>query len=138
MVSRQQVVTAARQKLGAAFRHQARGPEAYDCVGLVIKVAHELGLSDFDSKAYTRAPDPVEMREALEANLDYVRFCSVLPGDVLWFRAPEPQHLAIVTQVEPMQMVHAFARVSRVVETGVDRFWRGRLVACFRYRGLDG
>jgi cell wall-associated NlpC family hydrolase len=138
MVSRQQVVTAARAKLGAAFRHQGRGPEAYDCVGLVIKVAHELGLSEFDSKAYTRAPDPVEMREALESNLDYVPFRTVQPGDVLWFRAPEPQHLAVVTQLEPMLMVHAHSRAGRVVESRIDRFWRGRIVACFRYRGLDG
>jgi cell wall-associated NlpC family hydrolase len=138
MVSRQQIVTAARAKLGAAFRHQGRGPEAYDCVGLVIKVAHELGLSNFDSKGYTRAPNPAEMREALEANLEYVRFDTVQPGDVLWFRAPEPQHLGIVTSMLPMQMVHAFQRTGRVVETGIDRFWRQRIVACFRYRGLDG
>lgn len=136
--NRTQAVAAARKRLGKGFRHQARGPDAYDCVGIVIAVANELGLSDFNTIAYSRAPDPQEMREALEKNLDYVRWSEVLPGDVLWFRAPEPQHLAVVTQLDPMQMVHAFARVNRVVETGVDRFWRGRLVACFRYRGIDG
>lgn len=136
--NRTDVVAAARSKLGANFRHQARGPDAYDCVGIVIAVAKDLGLSNFNTTAYSRAPNPQEMRKALEEHLDYVRWDAVQPGDVLWFRAPEPQHLAIVTQRDPMQMVHAFARVNRVVETGVDRFWRGRLVACFRYRGLDG
>lgn len=136
--NRTDVVTAARAKLGAAFRHQARGPDAYDCVGIVISIANELGLSEFNIKTYPRSPDPQEMRRLLEAHLDYVRWDAVLPGDVLWFRAPEPQHLAVVTQADPIQMVHAFARTERVVETGVDRFWRGRLVACFKYRGLDG
>lgn len=135
--NRTDVVAAARAKLGAAFRHQARGPDAYDCVGVVIAIANELGLSNFDIRTYTRQPNPEQMRALLEANLDYVRWGEVLPGDVLWFRAPDPQHLAVVSQINPMQMVHAFARTQRVVETGVDRFWRDRLVACFRYRGLD-
>lgn len=130
------IVAAARESLGAGFRHQARGPDAYDCVGLVITIANRLGLSDFDIRNYTRQPNPAEMRSLLEEHLDYVRWDSVQPGDILWFRAPEPQHLAIVTEMDPMRMVHAFARVNRVVETSVDRFWRGRLVACFKYRGV--
>lgn len=136
--NRTDAVAAARAKVGAGFRHQARGPDAYDCVGVVIAVANELGLSDFDIRTYTRQPNPAQMRALLEEHLDYVRWDDVLPGDVLWFRAPEPQHLGIVTQREPMMMVHAFARTERVVETSVDRFWRDRLVACFRYRGLSG
>jgi hypothetical protein len=136
--NRTQAVAIAREKLGRAFRHQARGPDAYDCVGIVIAVANELGLSDFNTTAYTRAPDPREMRATLERHLDYVRWDDVKPGDVLWFRAPEPQHLGVVTQLAPMQMVHAFQRAGKVVETSVDRFWRNRIVACFRYRGIDG
>lgn len=136
MTTRAEIVTAARERLGLPFRHQGRNSSGLDCVGLVIMVAKQLGLSDFDTTAYTRAPNPEEMRATLERHLDYVRWCEVRPGDVLWFRAPEPQHLAIVTQAEPMQMVHAFSRVGHVVETRVDRFWRQRLVACFKYRGV--
>lgn len=137
MTTRAEIVTAARSRLGVEFRHQGRNSSGLDCVGLVIVVAHELGLSDFQSTAYPRSPDPDEMRAALEANLDYVRWDAVQPGDVLWFRAPEPQHLAIVTQTEPMQMIHAFSRVGKVVETSVDQFWRRRVVACFKYRGVQ-
>lgn len=137
MTTRAEIVAAARERIGAKFLHQARGPDAFDCVGLVITVANQLGLSDFDTRAYPRFPNPEEMQGLLEAHLDYVRWDDVLPGDVLWFRAPQPQHLAIVTDREPMRMVHAFSRVGRVVETGVDHFWRQRLVACFRYRGVE-
>lgn len=137
MTTRAEIVTAAREKIGAKFLHQARGPDAYDCVGIVISIANELGISDFQTTAYPRFPNPQEMRGLLERHLDYVRWDAVLPGDILWFRAPQPQHLAIVTQRDPMQMVHAFARTGSVVETGVDHFWRQRLVACFRYRGIE-
>src|SRR5687767_14104668 len=104
---RDRIVAAARSWIGTPFAHQGRtrGPNGgVDCVGVVIKVAQELGLSEFDTRGYTAAPDAVEMQRLLEAHLDYVPAparLNVRPGDVLWFRAPQPQHLAIVTEVSP-------------------------------------
>lgn len=138
MTTREQIVAAARGWIDTPFAHQRRAKGVgVDCVGVVIMVAQELGLSTFDTCDYGRAPDPDAMRTLLEAHLDYVAFRDVLPGDILWLRVPEPQHLAIVTAADPLQMVHAFRRVGKVVEVSVDRVWRSkRLVACFRFRGL--
>lgn len=137
MTTRPQVVAEARSLIDVPFKHQGRSREGLDCVGVAIMVVHALGLSDFDITDYGRAPNVEQMRGLLEKHLDYVPFRDVQPGDILWLRAPEPQHLAIVTSTEPLMMVHAFSKVGRVVETGVDRFWRKHIVACFKYRGVE-
>lgn len=159
---RDRIVEAARAWKGTPFVHQGRtkGPSGgVDCVGVVIEVARELGLSDFQTTDYTAQPDAAEMQRLLEMHLDYVPApakLNVRAGDVLWFRAPEPQHLAIVTEaaVSPdglawprMSMVHAFSRirgqdralrrVGLVVEGAVDQVWRARLHAAFRFRGVE-
>ena len=56
---------------------------------------------------------------------------------MLWFRvAGNPQHLAIVTQMNPLSIVHAFAKVGKVVETEVGQFWRLKIAGCFMFRGI--
>lgn len=128
----------ARRWLGVPFRHQGRNRTGLDCVGLVIMVAKELGISDFDIVEYGQQPDPKRMGELLRANLDPISFSKIEPGDILWLRiVNDPQHLAIVTQVAPRaQMIHALRRpgFGRVVEHGLDAHWRHRIAGCFRYR----
>lgn len=141
MVHRDAVVAEARRWLDTPFHHQARlRGVGVDCVGLVIGVAHALGLSDYDTTDYSRAPDPEAMRAKLAAHLDPVPFRELRCGDVIWFRVvQEPQHLGIVSALEPLMMVHAYQRpgVNRVVEQGLDGFWKQRIAACWRYRGVS-
>lgn len=132
------IVAEARSYIGTPFHHQGRVKGiGIDCVGLVIGIAHALGLSDFDTADYGRQPDPVAMGATLDAHLDRVNLSDIRPGDILWLRMIwEPMHLAIVTEVDPLRIVHAYQRpgLSRCVEQGIDDAWRRRIVACFRYR----
>ncbi len=57
MVARADVVAQARSYLGVRWRHQGRTAAGLDCVGLVVRVCQDLGLSDYDSTAYGRDPD---------------------------------------------------------------------------------
>jgi hypothetical protein len=56
LIVKAQVVSAAREWIGVPFRHQGRTRDGVDCAGVVIKVAHALGLSSFDATGYRRLP----------------------------------------------------------------------------------
>lgn len=142
MATSAEIAAAARGWLGTPFVHQGRRRGiGVDCAGVVIGVARELGLSQFDTRSYPAQPDPVQMRALLEAHLDPVAWTERRAGDILWFRVElDPQHLGLLVDAgEAPVMVHAFGRpgVMKVVETRVDAFWQERLAGCYRYRGVD-
>lgn len=136
-VTRQDIVDCARTWIGTPFHHQGRAKGAgVDCAGLVIGVAHELGLSDFDVTGYAHQPDEAMFRRVLDAQMDRVAREDLLPGDVLTFAYEREQHLAILTTAAPAAIVHAWAKARRVVEHGLDDAFSARLRGCWRFRGL--
>lgn len=142
MVSRADIVAEARSWIGTPFQHQAHCKGvATDCAGVVRGVPQALGLyPGVEIAAYLRQPDPRRMRAELLRHLDPVAFRDLLPGDVLHFRIDiDPQHLAIVTQREPLLAVHATSRpkIMRTIEFRVDAHWLRQLAGCWRYRGLS-
>ena len=58
MVTRTDIVAAARGWLGVPWRHQGRSRAGVDCVGLVVVVCRSLGLSDHDSTVCGSDSDP--------------------------------------------------------------------------------
>jgi hypothetical protein len=47
----------------------------------------------------------------------------------------EPQHVGIVSDYgDGLGLIHAYAQSRKVVEHGLDEFWKKRLVACYRFR----
>lgn len=149
MIDRDSVVREARSWIDTPFHHQARlRGVGVDCVGLVIGVAHALGISRFDTTDYAELPDPERMGTMLHENLDEIQEHELRPGDIVWLKVEiDPQHLAIITETRPrLMMIHALRRhasrarvdprINRVVEHGLDQVWRDRIVGCFRYRGV--
>lgn len=135
MTTRQQVIETARSFLGCRWHHQGRSRAGIDCVGLVIKTGHALGLSDFDITDYSRQPDPVRMRALLGEHMDTIAAADAKPGDVLLMRfEKEPQHVAIVTDIG---IIHAYAQVRRVTEHRLDSIWRARIVGAYQFKGLE-
>jgi len=133
-VSRAEIVAAARSYMGVRWHHQGRTRAGIDCIGLVIAVARDLGLSTYDITGYSRTPDGVALRRVMAEQL--VRVDHMRPGAVLLFSFfGSPLHAAIVT--EPGNMVHAFANARRVVEHRIDAVWRQRLFSVFDYPGVD-
>lgn len=134
------VADAARTWIGTPFVHQGRlKGVGVDCVGLVIGVARELGLTDYDFNAYGMQPDPRVLMREVEANLQAVPLGDAQAGDVLLFRFErEPQHFAIVvdTAASPWQIVHAHRKVGRCVQHGMDEIWRRRLLGAYRFPGI--
>jgi cell wall-associated NlpC family hydrolase len=116
-LSRQTIVETARSWLGTPYRHLGRRKDRHvDCVGLIIGVGAELGMTLI-------APD------------DY----AACPSSILWgFDRNEAQHFAIMGEnAGRLTMIHAFSRAGKVVEHGWDSFWQRRLVGVYEFPGTE-
>lgn len=132
MVTRQQVIVAARSYLGVRWKHQGRSRLGIDCLGLLIAVASDLGLSAHDSTDYPRIPDGFRLMRELNTHLRPVSECDV--GDVLLMRFnTNPQHVAIKTDVG---IIHSYANARKVVEHGLDATWSSRIVCAYQFPGI--
>lgn len=132
MTTRQDIVDCARSYQNVRWLHQGRSRAGLDCIGLVLAVAHDLGLSEFDTTDYGRIPDGERLRQELERHMQPTS--TPLPGDVLLMRFErEPQHVAIVTEIG---IIHAYAQLRRVTEHALQGVWPSRVLAAYRFGGL--
>ena len=148
MVSRADIVKAARAYQGTPFRHQGRARGAgVDCIGLLVGTARDAGLEVVDRADYPRQPVPAELIAGLSANLDRIEVDEARAGDVLVFwiidpatlppekRSETPQHVGMLTDAG---MIHAWSEGRRaVVEHGLTQGWRSRIHSAWRFRGLE-
>lgn len=145
MIARRQVIDCARGYLGVPWRHQGRSRRGVDCVGLLVLVCRELGISNYDELGYARLAKGRSLISAIEARCQKV--AKPLPGDVLCFRYDSnPQHVGLCTD-HPMGwlgLIHANANAGpslalkgRVVECSLSPPWTDRMVAAFRLPGVE-
>jgi cell wall-associated NlpC family hydrolase len=138
-----EVIAIARQTIGTRYQHQGRvAGVALDCAGVPVHVAKTLGIPLTDYTRYGRTPVPAEMRAALDAHLVRVPKKDIAPADVVWMRFDgEPQHLGIVGDYVHggLSLIHAYngAGLMKVVEHRLDDIWRSRIVAAWRYAGIE-
>lgn len=109
-----------------------------DCIGLVIVVANELGLSDFDTHAYGRSPDGVHFLEGFREQMDRVPAGEERAGDVVVLRDQTlPCHCGILVDFRGhVYLIHAAARRKKVVLELFEGDLKARKIAIFRYRDL--
>jgi len=133
MITRQDIINAARNYLGVRYKHQGRTRFGLDCLGLVVRVAHDLGLTNEDSTDYGTVPDGRRLMREMDARLDIIT--NAQPGDVLLIRFDKnPQHLAIMTD---KGIIHSYAQVRGVVEHRLDEEWANRIVRSYSFRGIN-
>lgn len=143
MPTRDQVIAEARTWIGTPWGHQGRlKGVGTDCGGVILGVGKALGVVPLDREisGYGRQPRPFLMRSYLMDLFDPIRKMDLMPGDILWLRAGEhAQHLAIYcgNGAGRETMIHAPVE-DVVVETPIDAHWKLKIVAAFRYRGIDG
>jgi NlpC/P60 family putative phage cell wall peptidase len=139
--TREAIIAEARTWLGTPFLHQGRLKGAgVDCAGLVIGIARALELPHADVDGYGRQPRRGLLEAELAAQMDPIALEDLAPGDVLLLRIErDPQHLAVVSSLEPLAVVHAYAGggLARCVEHDLDPRWLRRIIGAYRYRGLE-
>lgn len=131
-----EICEAARTYEGVPYRHQGRGRNAIDCAGLPIVVAHDLGISGFDTASYSRRPRPHEFdRAMIEAGCTQIPMRDMAPGDILRLAEPRwPVHCAILDEDDRGRrwVIHAYLTARKVirerytsgVEARVRSVWR--------------
>lgn len=135
-----EIVDEARTWIGARYHHQGRTKAGVDCIGLIGGVASALGLpeaaqwaADREAQGYGREPEPELLAKLCARYLDKIEVAGV--GDILLLVVPPviaPRHFAIVTGLDPLYVVHAYARSRKVVETSLPSYMT--IAGAFRYR----
>lgn len=132
-VTRDQWIGEIRSWVGVPWVHQGRNRNGVDCIGLIIASAHALGLTNFDTRTYGRAPLGDYLLRV--CNEQMLRKRSADPGDVLLMRLSKfPQHFAVL--VEPGRIVHSRGEDERVVETNMPDAWWRRVVGIYSIPGV--
>lgn len=134
--SREDVVRVARSWLGTPYHHQGRVKGVgVDCAGLIIGIAHELALSEFDLTGYAPRPEGDQLRRLCATHMIEVRSDERAPGDVLLFKFDaSPCHLGVLSTSD--QLIHAYLPRRKVVEHRLDERWWRQLAAQFRLPGV--
>lgn len=144
-MKREHIVEIARSWLFTPYKHQATVKGAgCDCVGLLRGVFKELyGLDDDPEVVPPYRPDWYERTERdnllliAGRHLEEVSLEERRAGDVLCFRmrpGMSAKHCAIMTG--PNSMIHSYSR-KFVVEVTMGKVWEERLVAVFRFPGVE-
>ena len=134
------IVAEARQWLGVKWRHQGRTRGGVDCIGLVVKVAHGLQLSTFDVSNYSVQSVDETLRDGCRQHLVEIPVTQMAPGCVAVMRFGSQRHIGILGDYPAggLSLIHSYAQAPRkVVEVRLDPIWRGRIMAAFRFPGVD-
>jgi hypothetical protein len=136
------IVQAARGYIGTRWQHQGRLDDGLDCAGLVIKVGHDLGLSEFDKTDYPHLSSLPEVLGLCREHLDEIARSDLSPGDVVVLSCGGLPHLGIVGDYLGrdglLTLIHSQARHPRqVVEAQFNDIYlsyaKASVVGCFRY-----
>ena len=141
---REEIVRAARARVGIPFQHMGRSLAGLDCDGVLISVARELGLvaKDFDVPPYTKVPDGKTFLEWCDRYMTRITQSEMQIGDaVVVIVDKHPAHIGILGDYVHggFSIIHASNARStvpaRVIETRL-MFSRGmKFVAAYRLPG---
>ncbi len=136
-VTRADIIAAAEGWLGTPFRHQGRAKGVgCDCAGLLVGVGRELGLPVGDVGGYARQPDGASLRRHCERLAAPVPLAKARAADALLLRTGRhPGHLALLCPGG--WIIHADGAIGRVVRTRLTHRWQRRVVAAYRFPGIE-
>ncbi|MGV1017442.1 MAG: C40 family peptidase [Fluviibacter phosphoraccumulans] len=135
MTTRQEIVDCARGYLGVRWRHQGRSANGLDCIGLVVRVAHDLGLSTDDASDYGRVAEGKRLQHEFDKRFVVVPKESAQPGDIILMAYyGNPQHVGLMTDIG---IIHAMLGVRKVVEHRIDHVWNSRIIRTYKFTGIE-
>lgn len=148
MTTAGEIVADARTWIGTPMLHAGRNRQGLDCVGLLVMVLHDLGISDWDDRQYSRVVNPERMVREIELFCDPVwrradgaagdPRAAMRTGDVLHFEIQRyEQHCGIYAGGPGNgTLIHAYESVGKVVEHELTEKWARRIVGVYRFRAI--
>lgn len=115
--------------VGKPFRLGGRGPDAYDCYGLVMEIGRRAGvnLPDLQSPEHLS-----EVASAIESGIDLWEPCEAHPGAIVTLRVCDPKRVSHVGVVLPFdQVLHAWAPAGGVCKEPLAN-WKRRILGYYR------
>ncbi len=130
------VVRVARTWLGTPYHHQGRVKGAgVDCAGLLVGVAKELGLSDFDVTGYSGRPNGDSLTRVCQEQMTPITLEQLSAGDVLLFKFEAyAGHLGIF--IGDNTLIHSYMPRRQVVEHSLDARWWSLVAGQYRLPGV--
>lgn len=132
-VTGDQIAAQARKYVGVPFRHCEHSEHGLDCVGLCVRVGHDLGLTDYVPVNYSQYVVPEVLRAELGRLLREIPAEEISPGCVCLMRVRAdayPFHVGIYTG---QSFIHAFQSRGCVVEVSWGEYWTRRIEAVFSW-----
>lgn len=132
------IVNKAREFLGTPYHHQGRVKGAgIDCAGLVICVAHELGLSDYDLDNYPRESDGIKLTELFDDNAILTQNLDI--GNIVLMQIKKVvQHCGIIGyKNDVLTLIHACRIRKKVVEIELTENYKEKIINIYEFPDLD-
>jgi len=121
--------------IGKPFKFGGRGPDEYDCWGIVMEVCRrlEIHLPDF-GKGCEYLPQKIHnTQESFQDRFILVN--SPIPGDIVAFRFPLPNFVGhIAVYIGQNRIIHTREATNTVCERLNAPQWRKRIYGIYRYR----
>lgn len=115
--------------VGVPFAYGGRGPDTFDCYGLVRELYARDGISIPD---YTSPTDGGLITAMMALELYLWEECAPTPGAVVLFRVPGNSHVGYLTS--PTHFVHTWAESNGVLRERLST-WERRVRGFYRYVG---
>jgi cell wall-associated NlpC family hydrolase len=133
------IVAEARTWLGTRYYHAGRDRNGIDCVGLLVRIAQELGFCAYDDVNYSpeefeklapylrRLGQPVPVPDPFPTGLEAGDLCQFMVNGA-------PRHAGIYARdgTGAPTLIHAYRTAGLVLEHPFDRHWARRLWAVYR------
>ena len=117
--------------VGKPFERGGRGPDSYDCWGVLQQVLRRMGHYPTDLPT-----DPALLLQAVTDEWQPIRKEQILPGDGILLRSSDPAyqwHIGVA--VDPWNMLHAREGAGVCAERIDGPAYQRRLAGFYRYRG---
>ena len=143
MTRRKKWLEVAHDWIGVPWASVGTRREGVNCYGLIVGVARECGYWSDEVvatqealAAYRAPPTRGEMMRRAHDDSDMILVKDARPGDLMIFRVNgQPQHIAIVTNLKPLQIIHSDVYAKAVRKSVIEPGWHP--VAAFRIRELE-
>jgi hypothetical protein len=137
------IVLEAREWIGTRFKHQGRVKKTdnhdggCDCLGVIVNLGLRTKYGDllynYDQKTYPRMNNSNILLNNLDSLLEKVEFKNIQPGDLILLRINNwPQHLALISSINPIKIIHSYIQAKKVVEHHLPEKWKNRIIAIYR------